>query len=133
MTWVVDAADGDQTVAPRGPEKRGRAPEDKDSQQYKVQEGRTESLKLSKMDIIEKMAATGPQPLGWRPQTALEWGMRMCSGVTSQLTEMGNSFEQLKSELRSSSILYHHLLGNLGCIQDVDPCCPVCEIATLDT
>ncbi len=75
-----------------------------DAEQYIIKEKSTASLNLSKMDIIEKMAATGPQPLGWRPQTALEWGMRMCSGVTSQLTEMGHSFEQLKSELRSSSM-----------------------------
>ncbi|CAL8465128.1 g4663 [Coccomyxa elongata] len=65
------------------------------------------------MDIIEKMAATGPQPLGWRPQTALEWGMRMCSGVTSQLTEMGNSFEQLKSELRRPAGQTLHVRAHL--------------------
>lgn len=52
------------------------------------------------MDIIERMAATEQQVLGWKQDSAVDWGTRLCSGVSCKLMEMGQAFERLRSDLR---------------------------------
>ena len=52
------------------------------------------------MDIIERMSASQPAHLGWKPESAVEWGQRMCSGVSSHIAEMGQQYERLKLDLR---------------------------------
>lgn len=52
------------------------------------------------MDIVERMSASQPAQLGWKPESAVEWGQRICSGVSSHIAEMGQQYERLKSDLR---------------------------------
>lgn len=52
------------------------------------------------MDIVERMSASQPVQLGWKPESAVEWGQRICSGVSSHIAEMGQQYNRLKSDLR---------------------------------
>ena len=53
-----------------------------------------------RMDIVERMTASPSAHLGWRAESAVEWGQRICNGVSSQFAELGQKYEALKSELR---------------------------------
>ncbi len=55
---------------------------------------------VAAMDIVERMTASQPAQLGWKPESAVEWGQRICSGVSSHIAEMGQQYERLKSDLR---------------------------------
>ncbi|CAL5229481.1 g12812 [Coccomyxa viridis] len=46
------------------------------------------------------MTASQPAQLGWKPESPMEWGQRICSGVSSHIAEMGQQYQQLKSDLR---------------------------------
>ena len=52
------------------------------------------------LDVCQGMGIGPQQQLGWQPETALQFGRRLCSGLCSSLGEAGRSFQQLKSELR---------------------------------
>jgi len=52
------------------------------------------------MVIVERMTASQPAHLGWKPESAAEWGQRICQGVSSHIAEMGQQYETLKSNFR---------------------------------
>lgn len=49
---------------------------------------------------MERMAASQPVQLGWKPESAVEWGQRICNGISSHIAEVGQQYESLKSQLR---------------------------------
>ena len=54
------------------------------------------------MEVCQGMGLGPPQQLGWQPETALQFGKRLCTGICNKVAEAGRSYEQLKSELRSA-------------------------------
>ena len=52
------------------------------------------------MDIVERMTASPPAHLGWKAESAVEWGQRICNGVSSHFAELGQKYEALKTDLR---------------------------------
>ncbi|CAK0787240.1 hypothetical protein CVIRNUC_010457 [Coccomyxa viridis] len=52
------------------------------------------------MDIVERMTASPPAHLGWKAESAVEWGQRICNGVSSHFAELGQKYAALKTELR---------------------------------
>jgi hypothetical protein len=65
-------------------------------------ESSLQQLAMDVMDVCQGMGL-GPQQqhLGWQPETALQFGKRLCTGICNKFAEAGQSYEQLKSELRS--------------------------------
>ena len=59
-----------------------------------------EEKRAAIMDIVERMAASQPAQLGWKPESAVEWGQRICNGISSHIAEVGQKYECLKSQLR---------------------------------
>ncbi len=55
---------------------------------------------MAVMEIVERMAASQPAHLGWKPESAVEWGQRICNGITSHIAEVGQQYENLKSQYR---------------------------------
>lgn len=68
---------------------------------------------VAAMDIVERMTASQPAQLGWKPESPMEWGQRICSGVSSHIAEMGQQYQQLKSDLRYPST-YELLKGGMA-------------------
>ena len=62
-----------------------------------------QTCEVDTMDIIERMSASQPAHLGWKPESAVEWGQRICSGVSSHVAQMGQQYQRLKSDLRCTS------------------------------
>ena len=56
--------------------------------------------RIPRMDIVERMTASPPAPLGWKAESAVEWGQRICNGVSSHFAELGQKYEALKTDLR---------------------------------